>query len=160
MLFPMLKINLTMIQNHLVAKGFLQKNQDVRDFNREEIIEMMKDKEMVKGNEKVGKKILRGIGVSPGIATGKVRIVQPGEHPEFSGGEILVTRLTDPTMVQMMSKAAGIICEIGGMMSHPSIVSREMGISCIVAVKDAITVLKEGHIITMNGKTGEIFYEQ
>lgn len=64
--------------------------------------------------------------------------------------------MTDPTMVPMMMKAAGIICEIGGMTSHPSIVSRELGIPCIVAVADAMQLLKDGETISMDGETGEI----
>jgi len=79
------------------------------------------------------KKILKGLGVSSGIVQGKVRIVQGAkDEPLFLEGEILVTKLTDPTMVMMMNNAAAIICDIGGMTSHPSILSRELGMTFLV----------------------------
>ena len=103
------------------------------------------------------KKILQGLGVSKGKATGTVRIIKKGQdYSHFQPGEILVTRLTDPTMVPIMGKAVGIICEIGGMTSHPSIVSRELGIPCIVAVDKATEILNEGDLVEMCGETGEI----
>ena len=104
------------------------------------------------------KLLLQGVGTSSGTVTGKVRIVEKGKLPfDFTDGDILVTRLTDPTMVPWMIKAAGIICDIGGITSHPSIVSRELGIPCIVATKVGTTTLQEGQMITMNGETGEIY---
>ena len=71
-----------------------------------------------------------------------------------------MTRITDPAMTPIMGKAAGIICEIGGMTSHPSIVSREMGIPCIVSAKDVLSILKHGMTITMDGQSGEIFLSE
>ncbi|MBI2445234.1 hypothetical protein HYV43_02490 [Candidatus Micrarchaeota archaeon] len=103
------------------------------------------------------KKILSGLGTSPGQARGKVRIVSgPQDEPRFQEGEILVTRITDPTMVLMMNRAAAIVCDIGGMTSHPSILSREMGIPCVVATKNATKKLKDGQEISVDGKTGEV----
>lgn len=97
------------------------------------------------------------MGTSTGNVQGKVRIIKSSkDHALFEEGDILVTRLTDPTMVPLMAKAGGIICEVGGMTSHPSIVSRELGIACIVAVKQATELLKNGQVITMDGKSGEI----
>lgn len=109
------------------------------------------------------KKILQGLGVSPGKVQAKIRHVQSfKEYTSFQEGEILVTKITDPTMVPMMNKAGGIICDIGGLTSHPSIVSRELGIPCIVSAKDkhgtpATTVLKEKILVEMDGTTGEVF---
>ena len=83
------------------------------------------------------------------------------EHSKFREGDILVTRMTNPLMVMLMAKALGIICDIGGMTSHSSIVSREMGIPCIVAAKcvktgkSATEVLKDGMLIEVCGKSGE-----
>ena len=105
------------------------------------------------------KKILQGLGVSKGKVIGTVRLIRKGQdYSHFQPGDILVTRLTDPTMVPVMGKAAGIICEIGGMTSHPSIVSRELGIPCIVAVDKAMDMLKDGDLIEMCGETGEIAF--
>ncbi len=104
------------------------------------------------------KKILQGIGVSKGKAVGKARIIKNFKnYDKFNKGDILVTELTDPTMVPLMNKAAGIICEIGSITSHPSIVSRELGIPCIVNAKNATKILKDNDSIEMDGESGEIY---
>lgn len=108
--------------------------------------------------KKSNKIILRGLGVSPGQVQGEVKIIQPEKKsPSFQTGDILVTKITDPTMVVMMAKAGAIICDIGGMTSHPSIVSREMGIPCIVATKKATSVLKNGMLVKVDGKKGKVY---
>ncbi|MFH1316922.1 MAG: PEP-utilizing enzyme [Candidatus Woesearchaeota archaeon] len=103
------------------------------------------------------KKLLSGLGTSKGKVIGIVRVINNIEdHEKFNENDILVTRLTDPTMVPIMAKAGGIICDIGGLTSHPSIVSREMGIPCIVAANNATEILKDGDKIHMCGKSGDI----
>lgn len=109
------------------------------------------------------KPAVKGLGVSQGKVKARVKIIKDiRNNHEFKDGDILVTRITNPTMVMLMNKAAGIICEIGGITSHPSIVSRELGIPCIVSAKNergeaATSILKDGMIVEMNGETGEIF---
>jgi len=104
------------------------------------------------------KLLLKGIGTSAGIAKGRVRIVLSAkDENKFKRGEILVTKITDPTMVSMMNYASAIVCDIGGITSHPSILSRELGIPCVVNTKKATKVLKDGQQIIVYGKTGEIF---
>ena len=88
--------------------------------------------------------LLKGIGASSGKAGGKVKLIFSAEdHFKFREGDVLVTRITDPTMTVLMNKAAAIICDIGGITSHPSIVSREMGIPCVVATKNASKKLRD-----------------
>tara|TARA_Y100000034_G_scaffold6621_1_gene7299 strand:+ start:1105 stop:2457 length:1353 start_codon:yes stop_codon:yes gene_type:complete len=100
---------------------------------------------------------MKGLGTSKGIVTGKVKVINSYEdHKNFQEEDILVTRITDPTMTQIMGKASGIICEIGGMTSHPSILSRELGIPCIVSVKNVLIELKDGDVVTIDGSSGEI----
>ncbi len=108
-------------------------------------------------------KILQGLGVSQGKVRGRVKIVRtPEDFGKFSEGDILVTKITNPNMVILMGKAAGIICNIGGMTSHPSIVSREMGTPCIVSAKgvkteqSATEILRDGMFIEMCGQSGEV----
>jgi len=104
------------------------------------------------------KKILKGLGASPGQVQGQVKIIKESKnHPSFQEGDILVTRITDPTMVILMSKAGAIVCDIGGMTSHPSIVSREMGIPCVVATKKATRVLRDGIVVKVDGGKGVIY---
>jgi pyruvate,water dikinase len=103
------------------------------------------------------KLVLKGIAASSGIVRGKVRLVKGiGDVGRFNEGDILVTRVTDPTMVVMMAKAGAVVCDIGGITSHPSIVSREMGIPCVVNTKEATTKLKEGMEVEVDGDKGEV----
>lgn len=108
--------------------------------------------------------LLKGLGVSQGKVKGKVKIISNiSEYHKFEEGDILVTKITNPGMVMLMGKASGIICDVGGMTSHPSIVSREMGIPCIVSTKCVKTskssteILKDGMLIEMCGKSGEVY---
>lgn len=110
------------------------------------------------------KKIAQGLGVSHGQVQGRAKLIKSlADHTRFETGDILVTRLTDPTMVVLMGKAAGIICDIGSLTSHPSIVSREMGIPCIVSAKCLKTgkgiseIIKDGTFIYLCGEKGEIY---
>lgn len=94
--------------------------------------------------------------MSPGVARGRVRIVE-GEHaPLFEKGDVLVARITSPLMLPHLMKAGAVVCEMGGMTSHPSIASREMGIPCVVQVQSARALLREGTLVEVNGTTGEI----
>ncbi len=104
------------------------------------------------------KLILKGIPASAGIAQGKVKIIKKiGDMNNFKKGDILVTKITDPTMVQIMAKSGAIICDIGGITSHPSIVSREMGIPCVVNTKEATKKLKNGMKVKVDGNKGKIY---
>lgn len=101
------------------------------------------------------KLLLKGIAASRGVAEGHVKIVtDAADASSFKEGEILVTRITDPTMVPMMNKAAAIVCDIGGLTSHPSILSRELGIPCVVNTGVATSLLKDGQYVRVNGTKG------
>lgn len=105
------------------------------------------------------KLVLKGIGASAGMAQGRVRIIHGAtDTKEFQKGEVLVTVMTDPTMVIMMGKAAAIVTDTGGLTCHAAIVSREMGIPSIVATKNATKMLQTGDEVLVDGKTGEIFF--
>ncbi len=102
-----------------------------------------------------GKELLRGIAVGTKIATGKVRIIKDVEKiHDFQKGEILVTEITDPDWEPIMKIASGIITDKGGRTSHAAIVSRELGIPCIVGAQRATSVLKTGQMITMDCSSG------
>lgn len=102
--------------------------------------------------------ILKGMGASAGIAQGKVSIIlDPSQNSKMKKGDILVTVMTNPFFVPLMTKAKGIITDVGGIICHAAIVSRELGIPCIVGTEKATRVLKNGMKIKMNGKTGEIY---
>ena len=105
-----------------------------------------------------GKSILSGLAASPGIASGKVRIIHNLEDlTKVRKGDILVTEMTDPDMVISMQKASGIITNEGGLTSHAAIVSREMGIPAVVGTNNATKTLKEGQEVTVDGFKGLIY---
>ena len=105
-----------------------------------------------------GKPILKGLGSSPGTATGKVKIINSiSDLSKIEEGDILVTKMTSPDMVVAMNKAVAIITDQGGATSHASIVSRELGIPCIVGTQDATKALKDGQLITADAYHGFVY---
>jgi len=105
------------------------------------------------------KKILvKGLPASPGIASGKVHLIPSVEHvSEFQPGEILVTEMTAPDWVPAMKKAKAIVADSGGMTCHAAIVSRELGIPCIVGSKNGTQVLSTGMDVTVDAKSGIVY---
>jgi len=101
--------------------------------------------------------IVQGLGASPGRASGPVRVLQsPDEAGELLAGEILVTRMTSPDWVPLMRRAAAVVTDAGGMTSHAAIVSRELGIPCIVGARDATVRLRDGLEVTVDGARGTV----
>ena len=104
------------------------------------------------------KMILKGVAASGGVAKGAARIIiSHKDLKRFQKGDVLVTYITDPSMVVMMNRASAIICDIGSITSHPSIVSRELGIPCVVNVKKATKILKDGMKLKVDGNKGKIY---
>jgi phosphoenolpyruvate synthase/pyruvate phosphate dikinase len=99
---------------------------------------------------------LSGLGCCPGVVKAKVRVVKHPKEVESMNGDILVTSSTDPGWVTLFPTASAIIVERGSLLSHSAIVSREMGIPCIVGVTGLLKTLKSGDLIEMDGSTGEI----
>ncbi len=101
---------------------------------------------------------LRGMVACPGgIIKGKVHILkETKEVSKFLKGEILVTPMTNPTFVPAMQKAAAIITDEGGFLSHTAIVSRELNIPCIIGTKIATKVLKDGDLVEVDANKGVI----
>lgn len=102
--------------------------------------------------------ILTGSGASPGIASGVVKILQSvREIKKIQTGDILVASQTNPDFVPAMRKAVAIVTDKGGRTSHAAIVSRELGIPCIVGTEKATKILKDGMAITVNAVNGKIY---
>lgn len=105
-----------------------------------------------------GKLILAGQTASPGIATGIVNILKSARDiKRVKRGDILVTDMTTPDFVPAMKKAVAIITNKGGQTSHAAIVSRELGVPCIVGTKKATRKLKQGSVITVDATEGKIY---
>ncbi|MBI2079247.1 phosphoenolpyruvate synthase [Candidatus Micrarchaeota archaeon] len=104
------------------------------------------------------KVLLKGLGSSPGIGMGKVKVLMSAkEISKMEKGEILVTDMTTPDFVPAMKKSAAIITNTGGMTSHAAIVSRELGIPCIVGTSTATQILKTGQEVTVDGTHGMVY---
>lgn len=104
------------------------------------------------------KSILTGVAASPGIAAGPVKIIKSAQGiNHVLTGEVLVTSMTTPDFVPVMKKVAAIVTDKGGQTSHAAIVSRELGVPCVVGTKKATIFLKNGQIITVNGSQGLIY---
>lgn len=116
-------------------------------------------KDIVDTSEEVeGRILLKGLGASPGIASGKVKVIfSEKEISKVEEGDILVTTMTTPDMVPAMKRAAAIVTDEGGMTCHAAIVSRELGVPAIVGTKEATKVLKDGMIVTVDGEKGIIY---
>jgi len=105
-----------------------------------------------------GEVILKGLAASPGIGSGKIRIVKNlDDLGKVKKGDILVTEMTNPDMVVTMQRCAAIVTDEGGLTAHAAIVSREMGIPAIVGTQTATTKLKEEEVITVDGYTGKVY---
>jgi len=98
---------------------------------------------------------LQGIGASKGIAEGLVFILDSEKNlSSFEKGSVLVTRMTNPSLVPIMLKAAAIVTDSGGLLCHAATVSRELGIPCVVGTGNATSLLKNGAKVIVDGNKG------
>ena len=111
-----------------------------------------------KGGEIKGEILLNGTAASPGIGVGPVRVIKDlKDLDKIKGGDILVTKMTNPDMVVSMQKTVGIVTDEGGLTSHAAIVSREMGIPAVVGTENGTTKLQDGDIVTVDGSNGKVY---
>lgn len=106
--------------------------------------------------------LVKGLPASPGMAAGTCHVItDPKDIDQFKEGEVLVTTMTSPDWVPAMKKAVAIVTDAGGMTCHASIVSRELGIPCVVGTKSrsvaATSVLKTGQDITIDAQNGIVY---
>lgn len=127
--------------------------------NKEGGAKVQESKSMTTTDHKV---IVKGLPASPGKVSGRVHVIlDPSRIDEFREGEILVTEMTAPDWVPAMKKAKAIVTDSGGMTCHASIVSRELGIPCIVGTKsrgEAATVtIPDGIDVTIDATHGVVY---
>lgn len=108
------------------------------------------------GSETDTGNVITGSPVSPGVAEGIVHIILDPRGAQLAPGEILVCPGTDPAWTPLFMAAVGLITEVGGMMTHGSVVAREYGIPAVVGVHQATTRLKDGQRIRVDGTAGQI----
>jgi pyruvate,water dikinase len=104
-----------------------------------------------------GKVLAEGAAVGRKIGSGKVRIIKDIAHAgDFQVGQVLVTTMTDPDWEPLMKKASAIVTDAGGRTCHAAIVSRELGLACVVGTGNGTTAIKDNQIITVSAAEGEI----
>ena len=107
--------------------------------------------------EPQGTVLLHGLGGAPGSASGAVRVLATlADAARLGNGEVLVTHMTAPDWVPLMRRAAAIVTDSGGMTCHAAIVSRELGIPCVVGTGQATKQLRDGEIVTVDATHGVV----
>ncbi|MBU1613390.1 phosphoenolpyruvate synthase, partial [Patescibacteria group bacterium] len=141
-----------------------------KDGETGELLIVQARSETVKSQEKIniiesyrlgrrGKVLITGISIGQRIGQGKTRIIDsPKQMKKFKAGEVLVTRITDPDWEPIMRMAGAIVTEQGGKTSHAAIVSRELGIPCLVGASKARQLVKNGQQVTVSCAEGEEGY--
>ena len=98
---------------------------------------------------------LHGLGISPGVATGPVRVLRSFEEMgRLQPGEVLVARATDPGWTPLFLSASALVLELGSVLSHGAVVAREYGLPAVVNVEGATRLLQDGDVVTVDGGRG------
>ena len=99
---------------------------------------------------------LEGVGGSAGRCTGRARIVWDPDEVELCDGDVIIARGTDSAWTVLFYQAGAVVVDVGGPMSHSAIAAREIGIPCVLNVKDGTTRIQEGQRITVDGDAGVV----
>lgn len=127
-----------------------------KNSNSEQLSTVKDDQDSIETNK--AEILLKGAAASLGSAFGPVKIIhKPTEIDKVNDGDILVTEMTTPDFVPAMKKARAIVTDTGGRTCHASIVSRELGIPCVVGTGTATHVLKNSQIVTVDGIHGLVY---
>jgi pyruvate,water dikinase len=98
---------------------------------------------------------IKGVGASPGRVTGAARLIpSPGEFSQMRPGDILVAKITTPAWTPLFALAAGVVTDVGGPLSHSSIVAREYHIPAVLGTGVATARIRNGQHITVDGDAG------
>ena len=120
---------------------------------------MTSDGEIITGklkNSKAPDGALNGTAASAGIIEGIAKVVLKVSEADLKEGEILVAPFTDPAWTPLFNSAKALVTEVGGMMTHGSVIAREYGIPAVVGVNDAVKIIKTGDRIRVNGTEGYV----
>ena len=100
---------------------------------------------------------VEGLGASPGVAEGRVRIVRDAaDDPDLEAGEVLVCPTTDPSWLGLMTIASALVIDIGAAASHGAIVARELGVPCVIGTRTGTADLRDGDTVRVDGSTGVV----
>lgn len=142
------------IKDRIQNSAFLLKDDEVHIFTKPEELAIVDS--FIEEKEE-GLLELKGLAVSAGKAKGRVALVISNkDFTKFQPGQILVTSSTRPDFVPLMKKAAAVLTDEGGILSHAAIISRELGLPCVVGIKNATQVLKDGDMVEVDADNGII----
>ena len=100
---------------------------------------------------------VRGQVANKGVATGKAKIIlNSDDFHKMKPGDILISTMTTPAFVVLMQQAAAIVTDIGGLLCHAAIVSREINTPCVIGTKFATHIIHDGDLVEVNANTGVI----
>ena len=100
---------------------------------------------------------LEGIPGCPGQATGRARVVlDPSDPTALEPGDVLIAPITDPAWTPLFVPAAAVVVDVGAQLSHAVIVSRELGIPCVVSVTGGTRLIPDGAQVTVDGTAGTV----
>ncbi|MFF3993908.1 rifamycin-inactivating phosphotransferase [Streptomyces cyaneofuscatus] len=99
---------------------------------------------------------LAGLAVSTGTVEGRARVVLDLADADLGAGDILVTRFTDPSWSPLFVGVAGLVTEVGGLMTHGAVIAREYGLPAVVGVEGATRLIRDGQRIRVHGTDGYV----
>jgi len=119
---------------------------------------MTSDGEILSGeySNQVPDGALAGIPVSGGTVEGRARVIMRMEDAHLEDGDVLVTAFTDPSWTPVFVSIKGLVTEVGGTMTHGSVIAREYGLPAVVGVENATALIKDGQMIRVNGTEGYV----
>jgi rifampicin phosphotransferase len=111
--------------------------------------------------EKDGKTLLTGLGTSSGQVTAPACVLySPEDFPKMKPGDVLVATTTTPAWTPLFAMASAVVTDIGGPLSHSSIVAREYGIPAVMAARNATRYIQSGQMVTVDGKAGTVIFSK
>jgi pyruvate, water dikinase len=100
---------------------------------------------------------VQGVGASPGVAEGRVRIVRdPSDFGRVEPGDVLVTTTTTPAWTPLFPSLAALVTATGGILSHAAVVAREYRLPAVVDARNALDALPDGSRVRVDGSTGAV----
>jgi len=99
---------------------------------------------------------LVGVPVSAGVVEGRARVVANIGEADLEAGDVLVTTYTDPSWTPAFVSIAGLVTEVGGLMTHGAVIAREYGLPAVVGVEQATELIRDGQRIRVHGTDGYV----
>ena len=99
---------------------------------------------------------LVGLAVSAGTVEGRARVILDMAEADLEAGDILVTAFTDPSWTPLFVAIAGLVTEVGGLMTHGAVIAREYGLPAVVGVENATRLIRDGQRIRVHGTDGYV----